>query len=342
MVERFTSLPVEERREALAVAGGRLRRPIHLLEKDVWVVWTLQALFQTSFAEHLAFKGGTSLSKAYGVIRRFSEDVDLTYDIRALAPDLAGDAGDPLPATRSQQKKWTDAVRARLPSWISSTVTPAIEQRLSAENLRARIVQEADRLTIEYEALTTHRHYIRPTVLLEFGARSTGEPAEPRAIACDASAVLPELEFPRANPRVMRAERTFWEKATAMHVYCAQGRFRGGQRFSRHWHDLSRLHDCGIASRAVADRELAQRVARHKNAFFPERDSAGEWIDYARSVNGRLQLVPNGNALASLAADYERMVGDGLLLEDAEPFDALIIRCAGIEDLANAPHERAT
>lgn len=342
MLERFTSLPAEERREALAVAAGRLRRAVHLLEKDVWVVWIIQTLFQASFADHLSFKGGTSLSKAYGIIRRFSEDVDLTYDIRALAPDLTGSAGDPLPATRSQQKKWTDEIRARLPLWISNTVTPAIEHRLVAENLPARIAQEADRLTIEYEALTTHSHYIRPTVLLEFGARSTGEPAESRGIICDASAVLPELEFPRANPRVMRVERTFWEKATAMHVYCAQGRFRGGERFSRHWHDLCRLHDCGVAGRAVADRELAQRVARHKSAFFPERDSAGEWINYSHSVNGQLHLVPDGNALASLAGDYARMVGDGLLLDDAESFDELITRCASIEELANAPHDRAS
>jgi len=337
MPEHFTSLSIEDRREALAVAAARLHRPVHLLEKDVWVVWTIQTLFQAAFAGHLAFKGGTSLSKAYSIIRRFSEDVDLTYDIRALAPDLAGDADEPIPATRSQQKKWTDEIRARLPSWITNTVAPGIEQRLRTENLRARVVQEADRLAIEYEAVTTHSAYLRPAVLLEFGARSTGEPTEARGITCDASgAALPELIFPCATPRVMRPERTFWEKATAMHVYCAQGRFRGGERFSRHWHDLCRLHSAGVAHRAIADRELARRVARHKRAFFPERDSMGKWIDYTRSVEGRLRLVPDGDALASLAHDYERMVGDGLLLDDAEPFGELMARCAGIEELANA------
>lgn len=342
MLERFTSLPVEDRREALAVAGGRLRRPVYLLEKDVWVVWTIQTLFQAPFSEHLAFKGGTSLSKAYGIIRRFSEDVDLTYDIRALAPDLVGNTTEPIPPTRSQQKKWTDEIRARLPAWIAKTVAPALQERLSAEDLPARIAQEMDRLTIEYEAVTAHSGYLRPAVLLEFGARSTGEPTEARAIVCDASGALPELEFPRATPRVTRAERTFWEKATAMHVYCAQGRFRGGERFSRHWHDICRLHDAGVVGRALADRELAQRVARHKSAFFPERDSAGEWIDYIRSVNGQLRLVPNGDSLTSLAGDYERMVGDGLLLDDAERFDDLMARCARIEELANSSPDRST
>ncbi len=90
MADRFLALSKDDRREALAVAAARTGRPIHLLEKDVWVAWTLETLYSSKLGEHLVFKGGTSLSKAYGAIRRFSEDIDLTYDIRALAPDLVG------------------------------------------------------------------------------------------------------------------------------------------------------------------------------------------------------------------------------------------------------------
>lgn len=88
MDEVFLQLSVEDRREVLGVAADRSQRPAHLLEKDVWVVWSLSALYGSPLGDHLVFKGGTSLSKAYKVIRRFSEDVDLTYDIRALAADL--------------------------------------------------------------------------------------------------------------------------------------------------------------------------------------------------------------------------------------------------------------
>src|SRR5690606_22986163 len=98
-------------------------------------------------------------------------------------------------------------------------------------------------------------------VLLEFGARSTGEPAEKRAIVCDAASHLAELVFPTAAPRVMRVERTFWEKATAVHVFCLQGRIRG-HRFARHWHDLARLDEAGHADAALLDRDLAKAVAR--------------------------------------------------------------------------------
>ena len=110
----FLELPVDQRLEALLQAADASGRPPHLLEKDVWVVWSLRHLFAAPYASHLVFKGGTSLSKAYGVIQRFSEDVDLTYDIRVIAADLIGDAGTPLPASRSQEKKWSKEIRARL------------------------------------------------------------------------------------------------------------------------------------------------------------------------------------------------------------------------------------
>lgn len=97
MADFFLQLPPDERREALGVAAASSGRPIHLLAKDVWVVWVLEVLFQSPFATHLVFKGGSSLSKAYQIIRRFSEDVDLTYDIRVLAPVLVGVDAEPLP-----------------------------------------------------------------------------------------------------------------------------------------------------------------------------------------------------------------------------------------------------
>jgi Nucleotidyl transferase AbiEii toxin, Type IV TA system len=132
MADSVLHLPAEDRREALSVAADRSGRPAHLLEKDAWVVWALATLYSTALGEHLVFKGGTSLSKAYGVIRRFSEDVDLTYDIRALAPDLVGDNGEALPKNRSEEKRWSSEVRRRLPDWVADTVQPVIADALVA------------------------------------------------------------------------------------------------------------------------------------------------------------------------------------------------------------------
>lgn len=133
MAEAFLSLSADARLEALQVAAGNSGRPIHLLEKDVWVVWALSVLFQSSLGEHLVFKGGTSLSKAYHAIGRFSEDVDLTYDIRALAPDLVGAAEEALPTTRAEERRWTDQIRKRLPAWVGGAALPIITSALALE-----------------------------------------------------------------------------------------------------------------------------------------------------------------------------------------------------------------
>ena len=335
MADAFLSLPAADRREVLGVAADRSGRPAHLLEKDGWVVWALAALYGSPLGEHLVFKGGTSLSKAYGVIRRFSEDVDLTYDIRALAPDLVGGNGEALPKTRSEEKRWSSEVRKRLPEWVAGTAQPTIANALASEGLAAAIRVEDDKLFIDYEATATGSGYVAPSVMLEFGARSTGEPASLRDVVCDASGLVEDVVFPTARPRVMHAERTFWEKATAIHVFCLQERLRG-HRFARHWHDVARLDEAGFAAAAFADRDLATAVARHKAMFFAEKAADRSPIDYAAAVNGDLQLVPAGDGAKALEEDYARMVEDGLLLEDAEPFEALMERCAEIAARADS------
>ncbi len=335
MPDAFLSLSAADRREALAVAAAASGRPLHLLDKDVWLVWLLDVLFRSPFGNHLVFKGGSSLSKGYQIISRFSEDVDLTYDIRVLAPDLSGPGLDPLPATRSQEKRCTKEIRSRLPVWVAEQIIPLISASLTDHDLPATLSGEGEKLLLEYAPLAPGSGYVRPVVMLEFGARSTGEPWESRTITCDAAPSVAGVIFPSATARVMRPQRTFWEKATAVHAFCQQGEFRGGERFSRHWHDLIRLDRAGIADTAIADRGLALAVARHKSMFFPEKTTAGELIDYVAAVSGGLRLVPSDTPLASLSLDYARMLDDGLLMNDAEAFENLLEQCRDLEARAN-------
>ncbi len=334
MAEAFLALSSRDRRDALGIAADLSGWPVHLLEKDVWVVWALSALYASPLGADLVFKGGTSLSKAYRVIRRFSEDVDLTYDIRAIAPDLVGRDGDAVPATRSEEKRWSDEVRRRLPAWVAGTAQPVITAALAAAGLAAETRVEGEKLFIDYEATAAGSGYVAPTVMLEFGARSTGEPASLHDVVCDAAGLIDGLTFPVARPRVMHAERTFWEKATAIHVFCLQGRLRG-ERFARHWHDIVRLDDADIAGKAFADRDLGRSVARHKGMFFAEKGADRRPIDYMLAIGGGLCLVPSGRGLEALKEDYDRMVEDGLLLDDAEPFETLIARCGDIAAAGN-------
>lgn len=182
MPESFFGLSNKDRSDALHAAALRSGRPPHLLEKDVWVVWALRALFDAPFAKDIVFKGGTSLSKGYQAIDRFSEDVDLTYDIRAIAPDLAPAGSDGLPRTRSQEQKWTKTVRERLEVWVQETLSPMVRTRLEDDGVSARVTAEGDIARIEYEPLSEGYGYVRPVVVLEFGARSTGEPSERRPV----------------------------------------------------------------------------------------------------------------------------------------------------------------
>lgn len=336
MAESWFKLGRNDQSEALEVAASELGRPAHLLEKDIWVVWTLDAIYQSSLGDALTFKGGTSLSKAYKLIERFSEDIDLTYDIRALVPDLLRE-GNPIPLTASQEKKISTAVRARLPQWITETVVPILHDALQTAGIDAQLViggEAHDKLLLTYPALKTGTGYAAASVLLEFGARATGEPHQTRPISCDMADVINEVAFPIAAPRVMKAERTFWEKATAAHVYCAQGRLRG-ERYSRHWYDIAAFAKSPLLEQAAEDRVLANQVAEHKSMFFAEKDAAGNKVDYFKATSGALQLIPEGASRKALADDYTAMLEDGLLPIDAPDFDVLIEACADIEQLVN-------
>jgi len=334
--EYFFDLSKRDQRDVLEFGRAETGRPAHLLEKDIWVVWTLRALFASPLAADMTFKGGTSLSKVYKVIDRFSEDIDLTYDIRKLIPDLIGEGGE-LPASRSQASKWTQAVRHRLPDWIMQTVQPVLQVALAHERLDAQLElggQDRDKLFLRYPALTQGTGYVAPVVTLEFGGRATGEPHQVWPVTCDAAEHMTKVSFPAAAPLVMSVARTFWEKATAAHVFCAQGRIRG-ERYARHWHDLAAIARSPHFAAVMADRALAEAVARHKSFFFMEKDADGQVIDYMAAVSGHLKIVPEGDARAALAKDYAAMLADELMVGDAMSFDALMDACAALETELN-------
>jgi Nucleotidyl transferase AbiEii toxin, Type IV TA system len=132
--DSFLYFPEDDRREALQYAASQTGRPANLLEKDVWVVQSLDILFSSRYGPHLVFKGGTALSKVHKVINRFSEDIDVTYDIRELAPEAVElmHGLDVVPKNQSQQSKLTKSIRKeRLPDWVQTYVLPLFSGSLS-------------------------------------------------------------------------------------------------------------------------------------------------------------------------------------------------------------------
>lgn len=194
--------------------------------------------------------------------------------------------------------------------------------------------KDRDKLILAYPAVKTGTGYSAPTIQLEFGARATGEPHHVQRVVCDIAPEIEGITFPVAQPLVMAAERTFWEKTTAAHVYCLQGRLRG-ERYSRHWYDLAAIAKTPQFAAACADHALAQAVAEHKAVFFIEKDATGNKIDYFAATSGQLQLIPTGASLTVLENDYAAMLEDGLLALNQPSFADIIEQCRIIQDEAN-------
>ena len=271
MGEAFLSLDARERADILRTVAAQSGRAAIILEKDVWVCWVLQTLFSMPDPHPMAFKGGTSLSKVYRIIDRFSEDVDITLDYRAF-----NDGFDPFAegASRNQMRLFSERLKDRVATYIQDVVAPVLGA--AADGLAAddqhdiRIGDDGETIRFAYpSALEDPDSYVQSEVLLEFGGRNVIDPNEQHAIAPDMAALTRGLDYPAATVTVLSPVRTFWEKATLVHVECHRRRLADHpERLSRHWFDLTRLaaHDIGRA--ALANRELLEDVVRHKKVFF--------------------------------------------------------------------------
>jgi hypothetical protein len=190
-----------------------------------------------------------------------------------------------------------------------------------------------DCIHVGYAPATSGKGYVGPTVKIEFGARSTGEPSENCTVVCDAADYLKEINFPSASVRVMHIDRTLWEKLTAIHVFCLQGKVRDRQ--ARHWYDVAQLDATNHTNAGLNNQDVAQRVAKHKQWFFSANDNEGKPIDYSAAIDGGLVLLPQGEALEALAGDYSKMIEDGLFLDTPPEFSTILERCRSVQERAN-------
>ena len=266
----------------------------------------------------MAFKGGTSLSKVYGVIDRFSEDVDITLDYRAFDDGFDPFADD---ASRTRIRRFSEHLRDRVAHYIRDAVAPALDA--AAEHLSAdgrhdiHIGDDGETLRFAYpSAVEEPGGFVRSEVLLEFGGRNVIDPNERHAIVPDIAALTPELDYPAATVTVLSPARTFWEKATLVHVECHRRLLADRpERLSRHWFDLTCLADHAVGRAALSDRALLADVVRHKKVFF----HAGN-ANYDRCLDGHLRLVPDDDQLPALQSDYNAMRDARILGEEAPGF----------------------
>lgn len=284
-----------------------------IVEKDFWVCWTLKELFALpGMGEHLIFKGGTSLSKVFKVIERFSEDIDVSIDRRFLG---FGGVNEPEAGTSNKEKhRRIEALKTACQRKIADELLPAFHAAIKAKaghnekwSLRSD-VEDLDRQTLLFEYPTSFAPdaagYIARLVKIEMGARSDHWPSETKTITPYVAEQFPQ-GFKEASCRVkvLSVERTFWEKATILHAeYHRPSDKPMPERFSRHYSDFSELIRRGISSHATAKLELLERVAQHKSLFFKS-----SWAKYSEAARGTLRVVPPEYRLTLLREDYAKM-----------------------------------
>lgn len=316
MADEFLKLPVEQRRVILVGAEEQLGIRANLLEKDIWICWTLDKLFTLS--KRMAFKGGTSLSKCYNLIDRFSEDVDVTIDYREFMPDL--NLAD---ESKSALKKKRKELQATLADYIAADVIPLLERAFTSEfNLDNCDLEfeGGEKIYFKYPSVLADQDigYIADSVLIEFGGTNKTEPNEQHTIRPYLAAE--GLVLPIANVSVYSPARTFWEKATLIHVECHRGRLQATpDRLSRHWYDLARLANSDIRQRAIADKALFRDVMQVKKAFFN-----ASYANYEKCENNEFKLIPAKNEIVQLEADYKKMIDSAMFLNQPVPFDKII------------------
>ncbi|MBD2781583.1 nucleotidyl transferase AbiEii/AbiGii toxin family protein [Xenorhabdus szentirmaii] len=308
MTDSYFAIMPDEQRAILRYGADRLGRSEHVLEKDIWVCWVLKTLFSLPDSPLMAFKGGTSLSKVFDVINRFSEDIDITLDYRYLLNGI-----DPLSEgaegySKNKLRKLSEQLKQYVHQYANDIIVPHIQSELNdlplSESYSIRIDASGEKIWVSYPSVTEEfDEYLKSEVLIELGGRNIIDPNELHIIRPYLSDLIPELEFPSGQVVVLSPERTFWEKVTLVHVECRRGLRENADRLSRHWYDLVMLARHEIGHSAIADRKLLEDVIRHKSAFFN-----ASYAGYEECLSGRLSLLPSNAVLSALKADYHSMI----------------------------------
>lgn len=348
-MDKVALLPAPDRSALFGETGAARGVANTIIEKDFWVCWTLRRLFELSKedAPTLIFKGGTSLSKAFGAIRRFSEDIDLSFD-RA---DL-GYTGERDPEgegiSRKQAGRLIDDLVGDVERHIAGRLLPALRLAVAkplgepAKDEWSLEIDAGDPQTVNFHyptALSEEEYegmgYITPRVKLEFGARGDPWPAEEKTIRPYAAEDYPDFfEDPDCTVTVLSARRTFWEKATALHAEAHRPEESPTPQYlSRHYYDIAMLLDTEDGEAAASDFELLEQVARHKAVFF-----RSGWASYDTARPGTLRLVPSDARLKDLRADYRDMA-PMMFDERPLPFEDILVRLKSLQDTVNRSSE---
>jgi hypothetical protein len=309
-MDRFLQIKKKDKEIAYRKASEETRLSEGIIEKDFWVCWTLKELFSIDeVKDNLTFKGGTSLSKIYKVIDRFSEDIDVSVERAYLG---FKDDKDPAKVGSKQAKKLIEELGQACQKFVREDLfdklNEVIKEKLGTEDWKLEIDEDdndGQTILFTYPKLTTNvSNYIRPVVKIELGARSDHWPVSMQKITPFVAEILPApLNQMDAEIRVLNIERTFWEKATILHKYAHYPESKTvPERQSRHFFDFYCLLNSDGKAKALANVELLEKVAAHKNIYFK-----AAWANYSTAKKGSLKLIAEEKIMKAMEADYKAM-----------------------------------
>jgi len=337
----FATQPAEARADFIYQFATEAKIPAYIVEKDFWVCWLLGHIFATTdLGANCVFKGGTSLSKVFGIIDRFSEDIDLGISPASLGwkeSDL-----DDAPSNTARQKRMKQveaecakAVETRFMTELESVVRTVLGAPSGRSNWLAYeldAVSHSPVILFAYPQAVPPGSYIFPSVKIEFGSLTDQRPTGHHPIEPLVAKLAPEAfnDF-RAKVVALEIERTFWEKATILHAEYhrpAAQPFR--DRFARHYTDFAALWQHPTAHPARSRLDLLERVRVHKSRFF-----GSSWANYETARPGSLRLVPPAARLTELRRDCLAM--EPMFLSVSPKFEDLLGTLRDAEQILNTP-----
>jgi hypothetical protein len=303
----FLGLTINEQRQYIEHAAIQKDISPIIMEKDFWVCRLLGILFNSKFADSLVFKGGTSLSKVFGVIDRFSEDIDLSLSPTFLELPKAG-------TSRNQANKWMAMAESACEIAVQTQIQPVLEA--TVENILGKYEQtrfeflkdlntHSPVLLFHYPSTqSTGFEYLKRFVKLEFGSLTDQQPLGKHSIQPWIAEVLPSAFSDwQCEVVALEIERTFWEKATILHAEYHRPKDKPTpDRFSRHYADTAALANHPEAERAIHQQNLRNRVVEWKSRFF-----GSSWASYDLAQPGTFRCIPHPDRVHALRRDYHAM-----------------------------------
>jgi hypothetical protein len=314
-----------DRSDLLEQAAAIKGLPTEIIEKDFWVCWTLHRLFSAqNMRKKILFKGGTSLSKVFGLIERFSEDVDVILDWKEITDE------DPN-ADRSvtKQDQFNKALLANAHAYLRDHFLPEV-QDLVGDVCEATIADNPEIVNIRYPAAFSNAA-LRPDIQLEVGPLASWAPNAEYEIRSYVAEALPQqFKQPTCKVHATLAERTFWEKITILHheAHRPKGNTQPNG-YSRHYYDVFQMARATVKTDALANLKLLRAVVAFKDKFYHRG-----WARYDLAAPGSIRLIPPKHVMDEVRRDYDEM--RFMIFGDRPEFEEMMASLGKLEMEINA------